>query len=177
VIACLRFIGILNVAIWLGASVFFTFAVSLAVASGDMRILLGQNYPYFSAAIGYVVAKRFFAVQLICAGMALAHVTAEWLYLGKYPQKSWLGLLVALCLATLLAGGWFQPRLERWHNLRFGRNTRPIQREAAARAFRTWQTATHMANLLSIAGLTVYLWRVANPPDPTRFVSAVKFRG
>jgi hypothetical protein len=28
-----------------------------------------------------------------------------------------------------------------------------------------------------VGGLLVYLWRVANPPDPTRFVSASKFRG
>ena len=176
VIACLRFVGILNVAIWLGASVFFAFAVGVAVFSSDMHALLGHSFPYFSRAIAHVIAKRYFALQLICAGMALVHVTAEWLYLGKYPEKLWLGLLLALCVAALLEGYWFEPRLQHWHDLRYGLNTRPVQREAAARAFQAWQTAANMANLLTIAGLALYLWRLANPPDSTRFLSAAKFR-
>jgi len=28
---------------------------------------------------------------------------------------------------------------------------------------------------LVVGGLALYLWRAANPPDPTRFVSASKF--
>jgi hypothetical protein len=176
VIACLRFVGILNIAVWLGATISFTFGVELAVFSSAMQALLGQSYPYFSGAIAQLIAKRYLTFQLGCAGVALIHVTAEWLYLGKYPQKLWLGLLLALCAAAWLGGYWLQPRLQRLHDLRYGLNTRPAQREAAARTFRTWQTAAHMLNLLSITGLAVYLWRVANPPDPTRFVSAVKFR-
>jgi len=43
--------------------------------------------------------------------------------------------------------------------------------------FNAWQNAEYMANLFVIAGVAVYLWRVANPPDPTRFVRTAKFRG
>jgi hypothetical protein len=176
VIACLRFVGILNVAIWLGASVFCTLGVGLAVLSNEMQVLLGHSFPYFSGAIAHLIAKRYFVVQLLCAGMALTHVMAEWLYLGKYQRKFWLGLLLGLCVAALLEGYWIEPRMQRWHDLRYGLNTRPAQLEAAARAFRAWQTVLHVVDFLSITGLAVYLWRIANPPDSTRFVSAAKFR-
>jgi len=174
--AALRFLGMLNVAIWLGASVFALFGVGQAIASEELRMLLGPNYPYFSGAIAHLIAQRYYGLQLICAALAVAHVTAEWLYLGKYPQKFWLGLLLALGLAAALGALAVEPALHRWHDARYGLKTRPAQREAALHSFRAWQTAGRLVNLLSIAGLAVYLWRVANPPDSTRFVSAVKFR-
>jgi hypothetical protein len=46
----------------------------------------------------------------------------------------------------------------------------------AVRKFRTWQNASKMVNLCMVGGVAVYLLRVANPADPTRFVSTTKFR-
>jgi hypothetical protein len=174
--ACLRFVGVLNAAVWLGAALFFSFVANEAFFGSDMEVLLGRSFPYFSGAIAHLLAKRYFAFQLVCAAIALAHLAAEWLYLGKYPQKSWLGLLVALALAVVAGGWWLEPKLQRLHDARYSLSARPAQRERASQSFRTWQTAARVVNLLSVAGLALYFWRMANPPDSTRFVRGVKFR-
>ena len=61
------------------------------------------------------------------------------------------------------------------HAIKYGVNNRPEIRESAARSFRAWHGVSQVVNLLMVGGLAVYLWRAANPADPTRFVSAVKF--
>jgi hypothetical protein len=175
-IPLLRSIGILNAAVWFGAALFFTFVGGPAIFSSDMRNLLGHNFPFFSGAIFEVLARRYFQLQVVCAIIALAHLAAEWLYLAKYPQKLSLALVLCLCLTCGVGGWWFQPKLHRLHALRYGLSTPSAPRLAAEHAFPAWQTGAHLVNFLTVAGLAVYLWRVANPPDPTRFVSAAKFR-
>lgn len=175
-IGFLRFVGILNAAVWFGAAIFFTFGVGLAPFSQAMKDLLGpNNYPYFSGAIAQILIGRYFYFQLACAGVAVLHLFAEWLYLGKYPQKLQVGLLIALSSAALVGGYWVQPRLKTLHAAKYGVNTRPEIREAAVRSFKAWHGVSLVINLLAVGGLGVYLWRVANPSDTTRFVSAVKF--
>src|SRR6266496_2641930 len=52
VIGFLRFLGILNAGVWLGAAIFFTFGAGPALFSQETQNLLGpKNYPYFSGAI------------------------------------------------------------------------------------------------------------------------------
>jgi len=177
VIGFLRFVGVLNAAVWFGAAVFFTFGAGRAPFSPEMKALLGpNNYPYFSGAIAQILIARYFQLQFICGLIAWLHLLAEWLYLGKSPRKLRLGLLVGLCLATLMGGYWLQPRLKALHAVKYGVNQRPEVRESAGRSFRAWHGVSVGVNLLLVAGLAVYLWRVANPSDETRFVSAVKFR-
>ena len=48
--------------------------------------------------------------------------------------------------------------------------------EGALEALRSVLKASKALNLLVLAGLAVYVWRVGSPSDPTRFVSAAKFR-
>ena len=95
---------------------------------------------------------------------------------GKALQKIRLGLLLGLCLAALVGGYWLQPKLKALHAVKYGVSQRPEVRESAGRSFRAWHGVSAGVNLLMVAGLAVYLWRVANPSDETRFVSAVKFR-
>jgi hypothetical protein len=176
VIGILRFVGVLNAAVWFGASVFFTFGAGPAVFSSEMKSLLGQNnFPYFSGAIAQVLIARYFHLQLVCGAVAVVHLLAEWLYLGKHPQKLQSGLLIGLCFAALIGGYWFQPKLKALHAIKYGVNTRPEVRERVARSFKTWHAVSQVINLLVVAGLAAYLWRTANPSDPTRFVSSMKF--
>jgi hypothetical protein len=178
VIGFLRFVGILNAAVWFGAAVFFTFGTGLAPFSQEMKTLLGpNNYPYFSGAIAQILIARYFHFQLVCGVIAVLHLLAEWLYLGKFPRKLQAGLLIGLCVATLFGGYTLQPRLKALHTTKYGVNTRPEIREAANRSFRAWHGVSQVVNLLVVTGLAVYLWRAANPSDPTRFVSAFKFTG
>lgn len=168
--------GILNAAIWFGSAIFFTFGAGLVPFSPEMRSLLGpRNYPYFSGAIAELLIARYFHFQIVCGFVALLHLLAEWLYLGKYPQKRQVGLLVGLCAVALIGGYWLQPKLRAWHAIKYGVNSPPALREAADRSFRTWHGVAQGINLLLIGGLAVYLWRVANPSDPTRFVRATRF--
>ena len=134
-----------------------------------------NNFPYFSGAIAQILIARYFHFQLACAIVAVLHLLAEWLYLGKYPQKLQAGLLIGLAAAALIGGYWLQPRLKALHATKYGVNTRPEIREAAARSFKAWHGVSQVVNLLMVGGLAVYLWRAANPSDQTRFVSAVKF--
>jgi len=140
-----------------------------------MQELVGMNnYPYFSTAIAQLIGVRYFHIYFACSIVAWLHLLAEWLYSGKYPQKPWLGLLLGLFLAGLVNGFGLQPRLKALHKFQY---THPQQREEASRSFQYWQGISRGINLLMLAGVGLYLWRVGNPPDPTRFVSAGKFRG
>ena len=175
-IGLLRFVGILNAAVWFGTAIFFTFGTGLVPFSQEMKNLLGQaNYPYFSGAIAQLFIARYFHFQIGCATIAAVHLLAEWLYLGKYPQKLQVGLLIGLASALLIGGYWLQPKMNALHATKYGLNHRPEIREAASRSFRAWHGVSQMINLLMVGGLTVYLWRATNTSDPTRFVSATKF--
>lgn len=176
-IGFLRYVGIVNAAIWLGAAIFFSLGIQSAVFSPDMmKLLEPKNYPFFSGAIAMILGDHFFRLQFICGSVALLHVLAERLYFGKSPGQLWLALLIAVCGLALLGGCWIQPKLKELHTRRYAVNLSPPQREAAARLFNAWHQASQFANLLMVAGVAVYLWRVANPPDPARFVSTAKFR-
>ena len=175
-IACLRFIGLLNAAIWLGAVVFFTFRAGPACVSPEMETLLGaKNFPYFSGAFEQLVAARYLTLVSVSAVIALAHLLAEWLYMGRPARKFSLALLAGL-LALVGLGFWVEPRLKQLHTTRYAANTPPAQRDAAAKSFRLWHAGSRALNLVMLAGLVVYVWRVANPPDAPRFISSVKFR-
>ena len=175
-IGLLRFVGILNAAVWFGSAIFFTFGTGLVPFSQEMKNLLGSNnFPYFSGAIAQIFIARYFYFQVGCAIVAALHLFAEWLYLGKHPPKLQTGLLIGLAAAALIGGNWLQPRLKELHAIKYGVNTRPELREGAARSFKAWHGVSQVVNLLMIGGLGVYLWRAANPSDQTRFLSAVKF--
>jgi hypothetical protein len=178
VIAFLRFVGLLNAAVWFGAAVFNALIAGPAFASREMAgLLTATNFPFYSVAIAQIVASRYFQLQLVCSLLALFHLLAEWLYLGKVPHRLWRGLLLALVALSLAGGFVVQPKLKHSHHLAFGLKTPPETRKSAARTFRAWQSTAEMLNFLMAGGLGVYLWRMANPPDPTRFVSTSKFRG
>lgn len=176
-IGFLRFVGVLNAAVWFGSAIFFTFIAGPSVFSEDMKNLLGSKYfPYYSGAIAEIILARYFQLLLICGVIAFCHVLGEWLYFGKSPRNAWVGLLAGLLLAALLGGAVIQPHLKRLHTTQYAVNTRPEEKEAAHRSFRVWHGTAQAINLLMLAGLGVYLWRMTNASEPTRFVSTPKFR-
>ena len=171
----------MNAAVWFGAAVFFTFGAGPAAFSPDMENVLklkaGLPFRYFAGGIAQVLIASYFRLQLVCGIIALFHLLAERLYSGKSPQKFGVGLLVALLSVTLFGAYWLQPKLKQLHTIRYAVNSTPETREAATQSFRAWHSVSQAINLLMLAGLAFYLWRVANPPDSTRFLITPKFRG
>lgn len=174
-IGFLRCIGLLNIAIWFGAGVFFTFFVGPAIFSKEMEILLQLYYKSYSGLIAQMVIARYFKLSIVCGIVAMLHLLAEQFYFGRAPQKRWLSLLVALLTLSLLGGCFLQPRMKDWHTLQYNGKT-PQTREAAARSFQMWHGVSQAANFLMLVGLGFYLLRVANPPESMRFIGSGKFR-
>ena len=174
VLVFLRLIGIINAAVWLGASVTFVCAVIPAFFSSAMLRLLPLSH---AGAAGLIVAQHCFVLQYFCGVIALGHLAAEWLYAGK-PIQRWPTYLVGGLLGLALLGGQvLQPRLQRLHLEMYGVRSSPQQRARAGAAFRSWQVAIHAANMLTIFGLATYVWQVTSAGMAARFVGATKFRG
>lgn len=173
----LRFFGLLNASLWLGACIYHLLGAAPVLSSDSVELLLGPvNAPFFSTAIRHVLDQRFFRFQLVFALVAWVHILAMWLYMGRTPKRAWQGLLAALVLLTLLQMFAVQPKLESTHLIRYSRQATPQMRAAAAGSFRAWHSFAILLSLLQVAGLAGYYWRVASPPEAARFVSAVKFR-
>jgi hypothetical protein len=167
----------LNAAVWFGAAIFLTFGAAPVAVSPAMEGLLGpKNFPYFSDAISQLLWGRYLVFQIVCACVALLHVLCERLYLGKPLEKLWLGLLIGLFVITLSETALVEKKLTKLNTRRYATNLRVEDRQAAAEDFQTWRGVLRVVNIFAIGGLGIYLWHMANPADPTRFVSANKFR-
>jgi hypothetical protein len=175
VILLLRFVGVMNAAIWFGAAVFFTLGVAPAFFTPEMKRLFGDAYV---GVIAQMVLGRFFALHYVCGLIALAHWIAEWFYLGRTLNRLTLGLLIGVLGFSLIGGLGLQPRLKEWHRTKYSRaeSVTPEKRAQAARSFGLWHGVSSTMNLFVLAALGIYFWRLANPADAPRFVSAAKFR-
>lgn len=174
----------LNAAVWLGAALFFMGGVTPALTSSDVQVLFRDSggvfreeyFQYLSGAFIQVVASRFFYWHIVCALIALLHLLAEWLYLGRSAHRAWLGLLAGLLAAGLLSNAWLVPQLAQSHRTRHAVNLKPEHREAAAKSFASWNRVFLGMKLLILGGVAVYFWRATTPSEPLRFVGPTKFR-
>ena len=180
-ILVIRFIGILNAAIWLGAAV-FVLAAQGAFFSGEVATL--GLHPFWPGAMAQLILARYFNLQYICGAIAVAHLLAEWVYLGRPLHRVTLALLIGLLFIGFAGGLWLQPKLKALHLVKYSMSEqyKPIalpneQRIEAANSFRVWHGVASALNLVVLAGLMVYFWRVIHPPDNLRFVGTPQFRG
>lgn len=174
--AFLRFVGILNAAVWFGGAVFFTLAAGPAVFSTDMlNNFGGVDNPaarYYAGLVAQVMITRYFHVQLWCAGIAGLHLLADWLYTGKRIQGLILYLLGGLLAAGLVGGLILQPRLKELHAIKYNAKTADNVRAEAAKSFSFWHGISQTLNLAVLCGMAFYLWHTANPSDPLRFIGS-----
>ena len=180
-ILVIRFIGVMNAAIWLGAVVFFTFAAAPAFFTGEIKTL--GLHPFWPGAMAQLVLARFFYLQYVCGAIAMAHLLAEWVYLGRPLSRLTLGILIGLLCIGFVGGLGLQPKLKRLNLVKYSMSEeyKPAkipdeERIAANKSFRVWHGVASSINLLALAGLVVYFWRVTHPTDNLRFVSATQFR-
>jgi hypothetical protein len=160
-IGLLRIIGVANVAIWLGGSVFFTLAVGPAFFSEEMLRLLGRPH---AGAAAQVVLERYFVMHQVCAGVALLHLLGEGVYLGRKVQRWTLWLLLGLLVFSLVGGHWIQPRLQSLHLDMYRPGSVVEEQESATRSFRVLHGISQLINLLMVAGVVVYLVRLTKAP-------------
>jgi hypothetical protein len=163
----------MNAAVWLGAAVFFTFGIGTAVFSPEMKRIFGDYYP---GIVAQLLLKRYFTLHLVCGLIALLVAGAEMFYTRRRIQK----LTFALFLVPLLIGvfgGWvLQPNMTPLHHAKYHAPSAD-EKALAGQQFGRLHALSSVLNLVSLGFLVAYVWRVANPPEPARFVSAQKFRG
>jgi len=166
VIGFLRILGVLNAALWFGASIFFTFFVGPAFFSDAMVGLLSKPY---AGAAAQIVLERYFLLQLICGLVALSHLVGESLYLTR-PILRWsLSLVAAIFVLGLVGGYGIQPKLKRLHLQMYAASTTTEVKEAARKSFRLWHSLSWVANLAALGGITVYLFRITRQGDNSRY--------
>ena len=168
----LRFIGLLNAAVWCGSAIFVAIGIP-ALFSPELKRLITP------IGVGYAaetLVARYFVVQYWCGGIALAHLAAEWFYFGRPLRRLHLGLVLGVFIVGLLGGLWAQPRMRALHVAKYFARTNEEQVHAA-KLFTTWHAVSMSVNLLVILCLVWYFWRVFREQQPERFMSLSKIRG
>lgn len=168
----LRIIGTFNAAIWLGSAIFFTFGIAPATFSAEMKRVFGE---YYTGIIAQNLIASYFTVNLICGLIALAHFFAEMIYAGRPFRRFTFGLIIVMLGLGLVGAKIFAPKIEVLHQIRYHGN--PDDQPRAKQQFARLHAVSATGNLISLIALVIYTWRVTNPTDHTRFVSAQKFRG
>jgi hypothetical protein len=165
----LRFINIINAAIWFGAGIFFTLGILPAVFSHDLHALFGESgYPYFSGAVALILFKRFFALQYICGGVALFLLLAEKFYTGRKLPSVGTTLVLVMFGFGLIGGLWLQPKMQTLRGTMY--SSQPIEvREKARHSFGIWHGTSLLANFVVLGGLLAHLVRVTRPPEQSRY--------
>jgi hypothetical protein len=172
VTALLRFVGILNAAVWCGSAIFLTIGLPAVFSPGLKTLLTAPGVGFAAEA----VVARFFMLQYWCGAIALAHLLAEWIYCGRPVRRLNLALVLGL-LALALAGGlWAQPKMRTLHQIKYFGKKRSLQAQAAE-GLRALARGLGIGQFAGHGGLILYLWRVSGPPERPRFGGFSKIRG
>jgi hypothetical protein len=154
-LAALRFVGIVNAAVWLGGAIFFTFGVGPGFFSDEMLRLLPRSH---AGAAAQLIIERYFLLQQVCAAIALVHLIVEWLYSGRPLRMPVLCLILALFVIGLSSRQWLLPRMKTYHYQIYAAQSSP---EAVAQSriyFGRWHGFSQVLNLLVLGGALGYLW-------------------
>jgi hypothetical protein len=140
-----------------------------AVFSSEMHTLFSETpeNPFYSGAVAQTLFQRYFALQCICGAVALLHLFAEKLYLGRALPKIGAGVVVVLFCFGLIGSFWLQPHMKDLRQTRyFGRTVE--QKEHARHSFNVWHGLSEFANLFVLGGLLFNLVRVTQPSGSNR---------
>jgi hypothetical protein len=171
----LRFIGLLNAAVWLGAMVLFTAILGPALFSPEVKILVGRS-EWLPGAIAQILVERYMLLQQWCAIIALIHLIFDWLYTGKLFAKSSIFILL-ICLGIGLSGTrLLAPEMKKLHLIKYAPQSAQADRERANRNFRILHGTSQVTNLLSLCGVLFYYWRLSVGPQAGRSGAAARYR-
>ena len=156
----LRFMGLLVVAVWLGAAVFLTFGVGPAFFSKAMLDVMPR---YHAGRAAQIVLESYFLFQVVCAGLTMLLLLAEWAWAARPPRRWLAGLVVTLAALVLFGGTVVQPQLRSLHTVMYAPDTTDAQKESARRSFGRWHGVSQAGNLVILLGVVVCFWQLAMP--------------
>ena len=168
-IGFLRFVGVVNAAVWFGSTLFFTLAVWPAFFSPEMKSLLGRAFPVYAEPLALVALGNYYVLQQVCGVVALFHLLVEWLYSGRGLPKLLIGALLAVFAVGLLGGYAVKPQMRSLHDKQYDRNYSVEQKKRMANSHSLLRGFVHVTNALACVTLMIYVWRLNNPPDAPRF--------
>jgi hypothetical protein len=167
-------VGIVNAAIWFGASIFFAGVVLPGIFSEDMHRVFGVApdspfYEFYPGGVAMTLFRRFFVLQYVCGLVALVHLFAEKLYLGRAFPRLATAIAAGALVVSLIGGLAVQPRLREFRRTMYSTTASAEQKAAAAHSFGVWHGTSQAVNLLMLAGLLIYLVRMTRPEESSRY--------
>lgn len=162
--SALRFVGVLNAAIWLGATVFFTVGAGPAIFSDEMAAFTHASH---RARIAEILIARLFVLQQVCGLIALALLLVEFVRAGRLIRRLPLAVVSGLFVVSLVSGFWLVPKMHSLQRVRYSAVSTPQQQAAAARTFNALHGLSQTMNLFVIAGLLFHLAQVTRLPQDT----------
>lgn len=171
----LRFIGLLNAAVWLGSMVLFTAIIGPAIFGPEVRQIVGRA-DWLPGAIAQILVVNYMLLQQWCAGIALVHWIFDWLYTGKLHAKSSV-FIILFCLLVAIGGSQLlAPQMKQLHLIKYSPQSTPAQKEYAARNFRILHATAQITNLLAFCGVLFYYWRLSVGPQGGRSGAGARYR-
>ncbi len=169
VITFLRLAGLVVASIWLGGTVLFVVALDPLFGRAEVVRLLG---PLYTGEIGLMALQRFHLFQVLCAGVALVHTLAEWLYSGRPLEKRLLALLIVLLVTASAGKLWLAPKCRALNiQAHLGPSQKvlrepatPMQRQAS-HSLAVWQGLGVVLNVISLAGVSLYFLHASQPSN------------
>jgi len=166
VLTFLRFAGLLNASIWMGAAVFFTLGAGPAFFSDDMASILPKSH---AGAAAQIVLQRYLWFHLVCGLIALIHLLVEWLYSGRPLSLFSTGLVSGMLVVSAAGAFGLLPKMGKLHRQIYSPQNTTEEIAAARRSFGLWHGVSQAANLGLLGGILVHLWTTSKDPKARRF--------
>ena len=171
----LRYLGLLNAAVWVGGSVFFSFLAGPVFFTPEVKSI---TPPPYNGIVAQIMLGRYFSLHLLCGALAIVHLLLEWLYGGgAFPRRAVAVIGVLLGLA-LIGGKFIGSKLTVWHQQQYqfelkSENGGPPMikpktypqevRQDAKRKFGTWHGVSQSVNLAMLILLAWRFWKLSRP--------------
>ncbi len=164
--SALRFVGVLNAAIWLGATLFFTVGAGPALFSEEAAAFLPRPH---RARVAELVIGRLFVLQQVCGVVGLGLLLVDAIRAGRVVQRLSFAVVGGLFVASLIAGHMLAPKMHRLQQVRYSPRATPQEQAAAVRTFNVLHGLSQAMNLFVVAGLVFHLHQVSRLPGPPRW--------
>lgn len=162
----LRFLTLLNAAVWIGTGIFFTFLVGPAFFSQEVAAFLPR--PYVER-LAEIMVGRYYLVFLGCAIASMVLVVADYLHTGRLPAAGSLVVLLLLLGVAITSQFWLVPKLNTLHRVKYSSVATPEQKLEAQESFRRFHGLSQGGNLMGLIALGFYFWGVSRPLFSPRY--------